>query len=116
MCEHTAKTRKGLVRHKRAAHPDAGEDMFQCEACPKKFSKKATLASHTQFVHLGHKPFQCPECDKVFAKKYLLEDHLSAHSGVKLLQCDMCAFQCNRYFIFLAIFSRDTIANIFSPT
>ena len=102
-CQHKAKTKRGLVRHKRLAHgtstvvkAESAATVFQCEACPKKFSKKATLASHTQFVHLGLKPHQCPQCDKVFAKKYLLDDHLSTHSGVKLLQCDMCTFQCNR--------------------
>jgi len=41
--------------------------------------------------------FQCQSCPKKFSKKYLLQDHTSeVHDGVKKLQCEICSFRCNR--------------------
>ncbi|KAI8880982.1 hypothetical protein K501DRAFT_154253, partial [Backusella circina FSU 941] len=54
---------------------------YQCERCPKWFSRPSALQSHT-YTHTGEKPYQCDisGCGRRFAVISNLRRHLRVHT------------------------------------
>ena len=42
---------------------------FECKACKKRFTIKAYLTCHVEFVHEGKKPFRCDICEEEYKQK-----------------------------------------------
>lgn len=81
-------TNKELEKHMKSYHPsvdDLAEKFntrakpvaatpFACLICPKKFTRKFHLTSHTR-SHTGEKPFPCPECGRAFTRANDMRRH-----------------------------------------
>lgn len=79
---------KGLEKHIKTCHPNdeelaskflpraraAAATPHACRICPKKFTRKFHLDSHTR-SHMGQKPFPCPECGRPFARANDMRRH-----------------------------------------
>ncbi|KAH7065669.1 hypothetical protein BKA63DRAFT_571819 [Paraphoma chrysanthemicola] len=59
---------------------------FQCEHCPRKFSKAYNLRSHL-LTHSSDRPFDCSACGKRFARQHDRTRHEKLHVGDKNFQC-----------------------------
>ena len=51
------------------------EKKFKCDSCPKTFSSKNGLNSHT-IIHSGDKPFKCEQCSYAGNQKGNLRSHI----------------------------------------
>ncbi|XP_031633858.1 zinc finger protein 483-like, partial [Contarinia nasturtii] len=67
----------------------SGEKPYQCDHCPKQFSRYDHLIIHTR-SHTGEKPYQCGHCKKRFSQNSSLTMHIRIHTGEKPYQCDQC--------------------------
>lgn len=59
---------------------------FQCEKCPKCFTRKHNLVAHLR-VHEGDKPFTCGECGLSFTRENDKKRHEALHGGEKTFVC-----------------------------
>ncbi|KAK2749660.1 DNA-binding transcription factor [Myotisia sp. PD_48] len=59
---------------------------FQCNLCPKKFTRAYNLRSHLR-THTDERPFVCTVCGKAFARQHDRKRHESLHSGEKKFVC-----------------------------
>ena len=64
--------------------------MFNCKECPKNFSTKANLRTHSKVSHQGEKRFKCEECGKAFSYRHVLTQHMAIHTGERAFSCDQC--------------------------
>ena len=51
-------------------------EYYNCELCPKSFTKKKNLHQHERQVHGGEKPHKCGICSKTFSRKMNKELHV----------------------------------------
>ena len=59
---------------------------FQCNLCPKKFTRAYNLRSHLR-THTDERPFVCTICGKAFARQHDRKRHEGLHSGEKKFVC-----------------------------
>lgn len=59
---------------------------FQCNLCPKRFTRAYNLRSHLR-THTDERPFVCTVCGKAFARQHDRKRHESLHSGEKKFVC-----------------------------
>ncbi|KAK5947039.1 DNA-binding transcription factor [Knufia obscura] len=59
---------------------------FQCNLCPKKFTRAYNLRSHLR-THTDERPFVCTVCGKAFARQHDRKRHEGLHSGEKKFIC-----------------------------
>lgn len=59
---------------------------FQCNLCPKKFTRAYNLRSHLR-THTDERPFVCTVCGKAFARQHDRKRHEGLHSGEKKFVC-----------------------------
>lgn len=59
---------------------------FQCDKCPKKFTRAYNLRSHLR-THTNERPFVCSVCKKAFARQHDRKRHEGLHSGEKKFVC-----------------------------
>ena len=60
------------------ADEPATEPKWQCEHCPKAFTRREHYKRHL-LLHSGTRPFACPGCPKTFYRKDMLQRHLPSH-------------------------------------
>lgn len=84
-------TEKELKKHMCQYHPDPEAfswkfpqvkkppTMFQCNLCPKQFTRASTLNTHEMREHKNERPFSCKTCEKTFVRKYERDRHESIH-------------------------------------
>lgn len=56
---------------------------FKCVYCPKEFSRKNTLTTHTKKRHFGESNFVCNFCGQTFPHMRSLNVHVRLHTGEK---------------------------------
>ncbi|XP_029284282.1 zinc finger protein 271-like [Cottoperca gobio] len=73
----------------------AGEKLFSCSQCGKRFVLKGNLKLH-MITHTGEKPYSCSVCMKSFTQKSNLQTHMRTHTGEKSFSCSVCdaRFSC----------------------
>lgn len=76
--------------------------IFQCNLCPKQFTKAHNLRSHLP-THIDERPFVCSVCGKAFARLHDRRRHEGLHSGEKKFVCrgvlnDSNGWGCGRRF------------------
>lgn len=59
---------------------------FQCNLCPKRFTRAYNLRSHLR-THTDERPFACTICGKTFARQHDRKRHEGLHSGEKKYVC-----------------------------
>ncbi|KAF2229364.1 hypothetical protein EV356DRAFT_537317 [Viridothelium virens] len=59
---------------------------FQCNLCPKRFTRAYNLRSHLR-THTDERPFVCTICGKAFARQHDRKRHEGLHSGEKKFVC-----------------------------
>ena len=59
---------------------------FQCNLCPKKFTRAYNLRVHLR-RHMNERPFVCSICGKAFARQHDLKRHEGLHSDEKKFVC-----------------------------
>jgi hypothetical protein len=59
---------------------------FQCNLCPKRFTRAYNLRSHLR-THTNERPFVCTVCGKAFARQQDRKRHEGLHSGEKRYAC-----------------------------
>lgn len=59
---------------------------FQCNLCPKRFTRSYNLRSHLR-SHTDERPFVCTVCGKSFARQTDRKRHESLHDGEKKFVC-----------------------------
>jgi hypothetical protein len=59
---------------------------FQCNLCPKRFTRAHNLRSHLR-VHTDDRPFVCTVCGKAYARRHDRKRHEELHSGEKKFVC-----------------------------
>ena len=59
---------------------------FQCNLCPKRFTRAYNLRSHLR-THTDERPFVCTVCGKAFARQHDRKRHEGLHSGEKKFIC-----------------------------
>ena len=63
---------------------------YQCQQCPKTFSRKDGLARHVEAIHLNIK-HTCTDCGLAFKNKFRLDDHVKGiHERSQLFNCKDC--------------------------
>ncbi|XP_014216317.1 zinc finger protein 543 [Copidosoma floridanum] len=80
-------TRRIMLKSHQSVH--STQRGFTCQACEKWFPTKSALVRHER-THTGEKPFGCNICHRAFAQKEILLRHLMTHSGQKPFQCQHC--------------------------
>ncbi|KAF2809699.1 uncharacterized protein BDZ99DRAFT_388847 [Mytilinidion resinicola] len=75
---------------------------FQCNLCPKRFTRAYNLRSHLR-THTDERPFVCSVCGKAFARQHDRKRHEGLHSGEKKFVCrgvlkDNGSWGCGRRF------------------
>ncbi|XP_058789525.1 zinc finger protein 892-like [Phymastichus coffea] len=80
-------TRRIMLKSHQSVH--STQRGFTCQACEKWFPTRSALVRHER-THTGEKPFGCNICHRAFAQKEILLRHLMTHSGQKPFQCQHC--------------------------
>lgn len=80
-------TRRIMLKSHQSVH--STQRGFTCQACEKWFPTRSALVRHER-THTGEKPFPCNVCHRAFAQKEILIRHLMTHSGQKPYQCQEC--------------------------
>ncbi|XP_015588346.1 zinc finger protein 543 isoform X2 [Cephus cinctus] len=80
-------TRRIMLKSHQSVH--STQRGFTCQACEKWFPTRSALIRHER-THTGEKPFGCNICHRAFAQKEILLRHLMTHSGQKPFQCQHC--------------------------
>jgi hypothetical protein len=87
-------TEKELKKHMRQYHPDPEAfswkfphvkkplATFQCNLCPKQFTRANTLNTHQMREHKNERPFACKICQKRFVRKYERDRHETIHQSL----------------------------------
>lgn len=52
---------------------------FQCDDCPKSFTRKAALTAHVDSAHLMRRPYECSTCEKKFVRNNDRRRHEKLH-------------------------------------
>jgi hypothetical protein len=88
-------TEKELKKHMNQYHPDPEAfswkfphvkkppATFQCNLCPKQFTRANTLSTHQMREHKNERPFSCKVCQKKFVRKYECGRHEAIHQQSK---------------------------------
>jgi uncharacterized Zn-finger protein len=63
---------------------------FNCNICPKIFSKKENLARHMRIHGSEKQLFECKYCSIRFTRKQNLKRHLKIHTGENMFSCFLC--------------------------
>ena len=88
-CNHTFKSKKGLIFHDRVAHKE--KQLYKCEICDREFADISHLTGHISAVHEEKKPLQCEICNSFFVGQTTYERHISSvHDGKKQFRCETC--------------------------
>ncbi|KAI5637359.1 zinc-finger double domain-containing protein [Phthorimaea operculella] len=74
--------------HKEKVHNE--DRQFGCNACDKRFRKRAQLAVHA-LSHSEDRPFICDTCHMSFKLKDVLIKHLTVHESDRPFLCEICA-------------------------
>ncbi|XP_058120043.1 zinc finger protein 431-like [Anopheles coustani] len=124
ICGKQFRSKKNLKQHMEAYHIVKPVEILECEFCNKKFNQSATLRSHVKAIHTeAGRSFACDKCPKVFpnsrglrahkiqchvecryccsicqkqfkhGKSY--KEHMAAHTGITLYECDVCGHGFN---------------------
>ncbi|XP_039288368.1 zinc finger protein 883 isoform X2 [Nilaparvata lugens] len=72
-----------------AGRPDAGQLLFSCGICHKRFSDKTYLRKH-RLIHSEEKCHTCSTCHKSFYRRRELVRHEAVHTGFKPFPCAVC--------------------------
>ncbi|KAJ8670711.1 hypothetical protein QAD02_001970 [Eretmocerus hayati] len=80
-------TRRIMLKSHQSVH--STQRGFTCQACEKWFPTRSALVRHER-THTGEKPFGCNICHRAFAQKEILLRHLMTHSGQKPFPCQHC--------------------------
>lgn len=59
---------------------------FQCNLCPKRFTRAYNLQSHLR-THTDERPFVCSVCGKAYARQHDRKRHEGLHAGEKEFVC-----------------------------
>ncbi|KAF2185398.1 hypothetical protein K469DRAFT_576397 [Zopfia rhizophila CBS 207.26] len=78
----SAQTGDGSNAKRTQKHPAT----FQCNLCPKRFTRAYNLRSHLR-THTDERPFVCSVCGKAFARQHDRKRHEGLHSGEKKFVC-----------------------------
>ena len=98
VCELTARTPLGLVKHNKATSHGISTDQInqaisafshQCVECGKFYNSGGALKKHL-VDHTGERPFPCGECGKEFKQNSTLTQHKRLHTGEMPFQCFGC--------------------------
>jgi KRAB domain-containing zinc finger protein len=65
------------------------EKVYQCDLCPKKYSRLFYVRRHRK-THTSNRVFFCEHCSYVSKKKDLLADHLNRHFDIYPYECTEC--------------------------
>jgi uncharacterized C2H2 Zn-finger protein len=74
--------------------------IFQCERCPKCFTRKVALKNHLN-AHENKRPHTCNHCSAAFVRKNDLNRHLLTHSTIPKVTCPTCQKEFNRTDVYL---------------
>ena len=91
ICSEKFAVKSELIVHVRFCSRTHLKKVYQCEYCPRTFSKKVVFDQHTR-THTGEKPFPCTICPKRLATKVSLDFHLKTHeeNRERPLACHIC--------------------------
>ncbi|XP_059608718.1 zinc finger protein 709-like [Phlebotomus argentipes] len=82
-------SRRDNLLEHRRLHTGVG--LVSCEYCPMKFTTHARFRKHV-VKHTERKTFPCPHCEKEFASQHYLGIHLLTHSEDQLpYPCELCS-------------------------
>ncbi|ODN02158.1 putative zinc finger protein, partial [Orchesella cincta] len=90
VCNQTFATLRGVTVHKRSQHPELGLVKFQCDRCPKVYTKADALRDHISKAHLKKCKYYCETCGRGMMKLSEYETHKLKHQAVKSFVCDIC--------------------------
>ena len=62
---------------------------FPCEICQQTFTKRSSVKTHIDTVHLKLKPYKCEDCGKEFLQASHLNFHSDMHNNIRF-KCTFC--------------------------
>jgi Zinc finger, C2H2 type len=71
---------------KKTAKKPAKPATFQCELCPRRFTRAHNLRDHLR-THLDERPFVCISCGRAFTRRHDLNTHAALHLNEKKYVC-----------------------------
>lgn len=126
ICGRVNSNSRTLTKHMKDKHTAEGlQRRFECNMCPKRFTKKCSLKMHLE-THETGRDYQCSECGKGYATEqrrrihermvhnvdrvcdqcgktihgiYALKQHLLEHAGIQKRKwpCDQCNAELNSH-------------------
>ncbi|XP_053603904.1 zinc finger protein 853-like [Plodia interpunctella] len=105
VCDKTLSSRSALARHARA-HASPRARAHACRTCGRAFAQRAVLLRH-ELVHQENRPFKCPQCPKSFTQRSALESHTRSHAPphARPLSLHLCG-SCPKVFLYPSGLSR----------
>ena len=90
-CSKLFVTKYRLNLHTQNCQKKQTKKAFNCDQCPKEYSRIGYLQQHITVVHLGLKTYKCSQCDKTYTDSTPLRKHiLTDHKAKGLYQCPNC--------------------------
>ena len=86
VCGKGFRSRKGLAYHVVDHNEPGTSPQFQCDECPKTFTRAILLSAHKK-RHTDAQPYFCDVCGKSFKLKYSFINHVRKHEGYTY-KCD----------------------------